>query len=179
MGRERLGDHLLLVAAGRVSSSQSNMRCSRSDRAIGSQWRSAPSEAVNGISRFTPRSLSNSCCDWPGQNCSPSGSVISNGVVIWSTTSVRLYWRAAVNTSNGDCRPYGFARHSQFCRSVGVASFIASSMNRSKSFLSPESSSCRSSGGTAFAHGSKTSYTPGSAIAAAMRCSNASARGTQ
>jgi hypothetical protein len=45
--------------------------------------------------------------------------------------------------------------------------------------LVSESSSCRSSGGTAFAHGSKTSYTPGSAIAAAMRCSNASARGTQ
>jgi hypothetical protein len=69
------------------------MRCSRSDRAIGSQCLSAPSEAVNGMSRFTPRSLSNSCFGWPGQNCSPSGSVISNGVVIWSTTSVRLYWR--------------------------------------------------------------------------------------
>lgn len=41
-----------------VSSSQSNIRCSTRDRPIGSQWRSAPSAAVNFTSDFGPGSAS-------------------------------------------------------------------------------------------------------------------------
>ncbi len=64
------------------------------------------------------------------------------------------------------------------CTLVG-ADCIPCSKNRSKSCLSPESKSCSSAAGKALRHGWKTSYAPGSAIAAAMRCSNANARGTQ
>jgi hypothetical protein len=29
-----------------------------------------------------------SCCDWPGQNCSSSGSVMSSGVVMAPASSI-------------------------------------------------------------------------------------------
>jgi hypothetical protein len=48
---------------------------------MGSQWRLAPSAAVNLTSCRGPRSRSYRAWDWPGQNCSSSGSVISSGVV--------------------------------------------------------------------------------------------------
>ena len=44
--------------------------------------------------------------DWPGQNCSCSGSVTSIGQVIpASCSSVRAYSRAAVKKSKGDVTP--------------------------------------------------------------------------
>jgi hypothetical protein len=81
------------------SSSQSNMRWAVSVRASGWQCSPAPSAAVNRtvVETFGVRAASCSAC--PGQNCSPSGLVMSRGVVICPATSAALQARTPLTVS--------------------------------------------------------------------------------
>ena len=82
-------------------SSQSNTRASRVRGPRGSQCRSAPSCAVKRTISLGPAQPVVQRCDWPGQNCSFSGSVTSSGVVMPATSSPSRYRRTAVEEVEG------------------------------------------------------------------------------
>src|SRR5664280_1104464 len=127
----------------RVSSSQSYMRCSSRERAIGSQCRSAPSALANGTSTLCPGSESKRRWDWPGQDCSPSGSVTISVVEMLATRSRMRYCSTVLNVAKADRpEPYGFARHCMVCRCWDVADSIPTAMFALKL---PSSSASRSS----------------------------------
>ncbi|MEV5173356.1 hypothetical protein AB0L10_20230 [Streptomyces flaveolus] len=68
---------------------------------------------------FGPGRRSYNSREAPGQNCSPSGSVISSGVVIRPATGVTSYRDTSVSRANGDSMPYGFARRRHVAAGAG------------------------------------------------------------
>ena len=96
--------------------------------------------------------------------------------MIWPATSRTWYLRTSVNRSKGSVTPYGLLRNA----SVRAASGLAAACAWEKAALNvsfwPSSSSFSRVGGRCAIQLADTSTTPGSATAATIRRSNATAR---